>query len=94
MTILVLDLKFDGTEAISTDAHLIRHPLEVERTFWVYLVSFIVLGMYRIAPTLQFHHGRRVDRGMIWVMVVHFFPEQIDCVMRRFAPSAHRDPPA
>jgi uncharacterized membrane protein len=67
MTILVLDLKFDGTEAISADAHLVRHLLEIERTFTVYLVSFVVLGMYWIAHHVQFHYVRRVDRGVMWI---------------------------
>jgi uncharacterized membrane protein len=67
MTILVLDLKFDGTEAISADAHLVRHLVEIERTFTVYLVSFVVLGMYWIAHHLQFHYVRRVDRGVMWI---------------------------
>ena len=67
MTLLVLDLKIDVNERIGTDAHLIRHLLEVERTFTVYLVSFAVLGMYWISHTLQFHYVRRVDRGLLWI---------------------------
>ena len=67
MTILVLDLKFDGTEAIATDDHLVRHLVEIERTFTVYLVSFVVLGMYWIAHHLQFHYVRRIDRGLMWI---------------------------
>ncbi len=67
MTILVLDLKFDGTEAISSDAHLIAHLLEIERTFTVYIVSFVVLGMYWVAHHLQFHFIRHVDRGVLWI---------------------------
>jgi uncharacterized membrane protein len=67
MTILVLDLKFDGTEKITADDHLIRHLLEIERTFTVYLVSFVVLGMYWIAHHTQFHFVRRVDRGVLWI---------------------------
>ena len=67
MTILVLDLKFDGTEVISADDHLVRHLLAIERTFTVYLVSFVVLGMYWIAHHLQFHYVRRIDRGVMWI---------------------------
>jgi len=67
MTLLVLDLKFDGTESIATDQHLITHLLELERTFTVYIVSFVVLGMYWIAHHLQFHFVKRVDRGVLWI---------------------------
>lgn len=67
MTLLVLDLKFDGTESIGTDQHLITHLLELERTFTVYIVSFVVLGMYWIAHHLQFHFVKRVDRGVLWI---------------------------
>ena len=70
MTLLVLDIKLDGSERIATDSHLIRHLLEVERTFSVYLVSFVVLGMYWISHTLQFHYVRRVDRGLLWISLV------------------------
>lgn len=67
MTLLVLELKLDGNENISTDAHLWGHLLEIERTFNVYLISFVVLGMYWIAHNLQFHYVKHVDRGMIWI---------------------------
>ncbi len=67
MTILVLDLKFDATEAIATDEHLVRHLLDIERTFSVYLVSFVVLGMCWIGHHAQFHYVRRVDRGLMWI---------------------------
>lgn len=67
MTLLVLDLKFDGTEKIATDAHLIAHLLEIERTFTVYIVSFVVLGMYWIGHHMQFHFVRRADRGVLWI---------------------------
>lgn len=67
MTILVLDLKFDATEAIASDAHLVSHLVELERTFTVYLVSFVVLGMCWIGHHAQFHFVRRADRGLMWI---------------------------
>ena len=67
MTILVLDLKFDATEAIASDAHLLNHLVELERTFTVYLVSFVVLGMCWIGHHAQFHFVRRADRGLMWI---------------------------
>jgi len=67
MTILVLDLKFDATEAIASDAHLLSHLVDLERTFTVYLVSFVVLGMCWIGHHAQFHFVRRADRGLMWI---------------------------
>ncbi|MFO1317104.1 MAG: TMEM175 family protein [Burkholderiales bacterium] len=67
MTILVLDLKFDATEAIATDTHLLQHLVDLERTFTVYLVSFVVLGMCWIGHHHQFHYVRRTDRGLMWI---------------------------
>lgn len=67
MTILVLDLKFDASEAIQTDTHLLAHLVELERTFTVYLVSFVVLGMCWIGHHAQFHFVRRADRGLMWI---------------------------
>lgn len=67
MTILVLDLKFDASEAIQTDTHLLTHLVELERTFTVYLVSFVVLGMCWIGHHAQFHFVRRADRGLMWI---------------------------
>ncbi len=70
MTILVLDIKLEANDAIVTDAHLIRHLLDVERTFSVYLVSFVVLAMFWVSHTLQFHYVKRVDRRMLWISLV------------------------
>lgn len=70
MTILVLDIKLEADDAITSDAHLINHLLSVERTFSVYLVSFIVLAMFWISHTLQFHYVKRVDRRMLWISLV------------------------
>jgi uncharacterized membrane protein len=70
MTILVLDIKIEANDAILTDSHLIQHLLEVERTFSVYLVSFVVLAMFWISHTLQFHYVKRVDRRMLWISLV------------------------
>lgn len=70
MTILVLDIKLQANDAILTDAHLIQHLLDVERTFSVYLVSFVVLAMFWISHTLQFHYVKRVDRRMLWISLV------------------------
>ena len=66
MTILVLDIKIQANDSILTDAHLLRHLLDVERTFSVYIVSFVVLGMNWVAHTVQFHYVKRVDRFMLW----------------------------
>lgn len=70
MTILVLDIKLEASDTILTDAHLINHLLSVERTFSVYLVSFVVLAMFWISHTLQFHYVKRVDRRMLWISLV------------------------
>lgn len=67
MTILVLDLKLEASDTITTDAHLLRHLLDVERTFNVYFVGFVVLGMYWIAHNLQVHYVRHVDRTLLWI---------------------------
>jgi len=70
MTILVLDVKLEASDAIVTDEHLVRHLLSVERTFSVYLVSFVVLAMFWVSHTLQFHYVKRVDRRMLWISLV------------------------
>ncbi len=67
MTLLVLDIKLEAKDSITTDAHLLQHLLDVERTLTVYFISFIVLGMYWVAHALQFHYVQRVDKGMIWI---------------------------
>jgi uncharacterized membrane protein len=71
MTILVLDLKFDGTEVITSDGHMVAHLLDIERTFTVYLISFVVLGMYWVAHHVQFHYVRRVDRRLLWINLAY-----------------------
>src|ERR1700712_4336276 len=67
MTLLVLDIKVPQGLSFSSDAALRDTLLGQISNFRIYLISFIVLGMYWVAHHMQFHLVRNVDRVVLWI---------------------------
>jgi uncharacterized membrane protein len=67
MTLLVLDIKVPQGLAFSTDAAIRSTLWGQASNFRIYLISFIVLGLYWVAHHVQFHLVRNVDRVVIWI---------------------------
>lgn len=67
MTLLVLDVKVPQGLGFSTDAAIRGTLLGQTSNFRIYLISFIVLGMYWVAHHMQFHLVRNVDRVVLWI---------------------------
>jgi uncharacterized membrane protein len=67
MTLLVLDIKVPQGLALSSDAAIRSKLVDQVGNFRIYLISFIVLGMYWIAHHMQFHLVRSVDRVVLWI---------------------------
>ena len=55
LTLLVLDLKLPEDIAPASDAELWSYMLGLERHFVIYVISFVVIGMYWITHHMQFH---------------------------------------
>ncbi len=67
MTLLVLDIKVPQGLSFSTDAAIRGTLLGQISNFRIYLISFIVLGLYWVAHHMQFHLVRNVDRVVLWI---------------------------
>jgi uncharacterized membrane protein len=67
MTLLVLDLKLpDGVRLVS-NTDLVSHFSSVSQTFLVYVLSFVVLAMFWVAHSYQFHLVEKLDRPLLWI---------------------------
>jgi len=73
MTLLVLDVKLPQGLPLNTDAAMRAQLIGLTGNFRIYLVSFVVLGMYWIGHHMQFHLVRSVDRIMLWINLGFMF---------------------
>lgn len=85
LTLLVLDIKLPEGMAFASNDDLWRHLTELERHFAIYVISFVVIGMYWISHHIQFHFIRYTDRRMIWInlfylLLISFVPFTTDLV--------------
>jgi uncharacterized membrane protein len=85
LTLLVLDIRLPENVVISSNADLLDRLLALERHFVIYVVSFIVIGMYWINHHIQFHFVARVNRRLIWVnlaylLLISFLPFATDLI--------------
>jgi len=83
LTLLVLDIKLPEGQAFLTNDALWERLLELERHFAIYVISFVVIGMYWISHHIQFHFIRYTDRRLIWLnmfylLMISFVPFATD----------------
>ena len=85
LTLLVLDIKLPENIAYADNDALWARLLSLERHFVIYIISFIVIGMYWIAHHIQFHFLRYTDRSLIWInmlfmLLISFLPFATDLI--------------
>src|SRR5262249_29174309 len=73
MTLLVLDVKLPDGEVYGTNRELLVRLLSLEHHYIIYLVSFIVLGMFWVAHHAHFHYIRYVDHTLLWINLMFLF---------------------
>ena len=73
MTLLVLDVKLPNGELFASDQALLARLLTLEHTFVIYLISFIVLGMFWVGHHAHFHFIRYVDHTLLWINLMFLF---------------------
>ena len=73
MTLLVLDVKLPDGETYASNHDLIQRMLSLEHHYVIYLVSFIVLGMFWVAHHAHFHYIRYVDHTLLWINLMFLF---------------------
>jgi len=85
LTLLVLDIRLPDNIVVATNTDLLDRLLTLERHFVIYVVSFIVIGMYWINHHIQFHFVARVNRRLIWInlgylLLISFLPFATDLI--------------
>jgi uncharacterized membrane protein len=85
LTLLVLDIKLPEGMTYSTNDELWKRLVSLERHFAIYVISFIVIGIYWVAHHVQFHYVRYTDRRLIWInmlflLLISFLPFATDLV--------------
>jgi nucleoside-diphosphate-sugar epimerase/uncharacterized membrane protein len=85
LTLLVLDIKLPEHVTYATNADLWERLVLLERHFAIYVITFIVIGIYWVGHHLQFHYVRYTDRRLIWInmfflLLISFLPFATDMV--------------
>jgi uncharacterized membrane protein len=85
LTLLVLDIKLPENISYATNGELWARLKSLERHFVIYVISFVVIGIYWVAHHVQFHYVRYTDRRLIWInmvflLLISFLPFATDLV--------------
>jgi uncharacterized membrane protein len=85
LTLLVLDIRLPENLVVTTNADLLDRLFTLERHFVIYVISFIVIGMYWISHHIQFYFVARTNRGLIWInllflLLISFLPFATDLI--------------
>ena len=67
MTLLVLEIKLPAAESLPSHADLLHRLLSLESSLTIYVISFLLLGMFWVSHHYQFHFVQRTDRAMLWL---------------------------
>src|SRR6266576_3689985 len=70
LTLLVLDIKLPENVPYPTNEALWSRLVELQRHFVIYVITFVVIGIYWVAHHVQFHYVRYTDRRLIWINMV------------------------
>ncbi len=73
MTLLVLDLKGPAASLIHSESELQDALLGVAPHLFVYLMSFLLLGIFWVGQQTQLNHLARSDRGLSWIHLAFLF---------------------
>jgi uncharacterized membrane protein len=73
MTLLVLDLKGPASALIHSEAELADALIGVAPHLLVYLMSFLLLGIFWVGQQTQLNHLARSDRGLSWIHLAFLF---------------------
>jgi len=77
MTLLLLDLRVPGREAIASEAALGHALAALAPQLLVYLMSFLTLGIFWVGQQTQLNHLVRASRGFTWLHLGFLFPVTI-----------------
>jgi uncharacterized membrane protein len=67
MTLLVLDLRLDVSEPVSTEQDLLNALVKLSPRLLPYLMSFLTLGIIWVGQQTQLNQFARSDRNLTWI---------------------------
>jgi uncharacterized membrane protein len=73
LTLLVLDLHAPAAELVHSEADLWRGLLALAPRLFVYVMSFMTLGIFWVGQQTQHNHIARGDRNLAWLHLVFLF---------------------
>jgi uncharacterized membrane protein len=73
MTLLVLDLRTPAETAIHSESDLRYAIVALAPRVFVYLMSFLTLGIFWVGQQTQINHFSRSDRHLTWIHLAFLF---------------------
>jgi uncharacterized membrane protein len=73
MTLLVLDLRTPAETAIHSESDLWHAIAALAPRIFVYLMSFLTLGIFWVGQQTQLNHFSRGDRHLAWIHLAFLF---------------------
>ena len=70
MTLLVLDIKVPNILKGVTQTALELRVFDLWPKFLIYVLSFVILAIFWVSHSIQFHYIRRADRTFFWINVL------------------------
>ena len=70
MTILILDIKIDKSPHSHDALELIAKLWGLVPRIEVYIVSFLILGLFWISHHSQFHYIKKNDLNLLWINII------------------------
>lgn len=70
MTILILDIKIDKSPEVHRGSELISKLWGLIPRVEVYVISFLILGLFWISHHSQFHYIKKNDLNLQWINIV------------------------
>ena len=77
MTLLVLDLRVPAMEAMHSERELWRALVALSPRLVMYMMSFMMLGIFWKGQQTQLNHLARSDRSLSWIHIVFLFTVSI-----------------
>ncbi len=77
MTLLVLDLRVPAMEAMHSERELWLALVALSPRLVMYMMSFMMLGIFWIGQQTQLNHLARSDRILSWIHIVFLFAVSI-----------------
>jgi uncharacterized membrane protein len=73
MTLLVLDLRVPGSEAVHSEHDLWRALVALAPQIVMYLMSFLTLGIFWVGQQTLLNYLSRSDRNLTWIHLAFLF---------------------